>query len=279
MSVSTKTAKSHRDSHCTGRPWWDFLQGYVPCHHVPMPRCQNIHNISVHTYTQHRTPPSTTTSPVHTQTAPPTPGTVVHKRATWGCGKRATSSAVSPTQGHHSVIGCYTENRPFGEPTKGSMGKATPNRDKNDQPHQPSFFSVTIMPSSLLYWSPGAGHTCTAGARTTLSVRVSPPSPRKQTAPHNLRHCDHPIYYLWVCTLLQEASHIQCSQYHVQICQKVLQMCCAMKCSQPSTHFCISTHTCTHMHTHARMVQHTPPPQIKQTKSNRQSPIHPPRAL
>ena len=31
-----------------------------------------------------------------------------------------------------SVTGCYTEHHPFGEPTRGSMGKATPNRDKND---------------------------------------------------------------------------------------------------------------------------------------------------
>jgi hypothetical protein len=30
-----------------------------------------------------------------------------------------------------SVIGCYTEHRPFGEPTKGSLGKATPNRNKS----------------------------------------------------------------------------------------------------------------------------------------------------
>ena len=29
-----------------------------------------------------------------------------------------------------SVIECYTEHRPFGEPTKGSLGKATPNRNK-----------------------------------------------------------------------------------------------------------------------------------------------------
>jgi hypothetical protein len=30
----------------------------------------------------------------------------------------------------HSVIGCYTEHCPYGEPTKGSLGKATPNQDK-----------------------------------------------------------------------------------------------------------------------------------------------------
>jgi hypothetical protein len=55
-----------------------------------------------------------------------------------------TATDVGSTKGtqhcgcRSSVIGCYTEHRPFGEPTKGSMGKATPNRDKNDQPHQPS---------------------------------------------------------------------------------------------------------------------------------------------
>ena len=30
----------------------------------------------------------------------------------------------------NSVTGCYTEHRPFGEPTKGSLCKATPNRNK-----------------------------------------------------------------------------------------------------------------------------------------------------
>ena len=29
------------------------------------------------------------------------------------------------------------KHRPFQEPTKGSLGKATPNRNKNDQPNQP----------------------------------------------------------------------------------------------------------------------------------------------
>jgi hypothetical protein len=29
-----------------------------------------------------------------------------------------------------SVIGCYTEHRPFGEPTKGSLGEATPYQNK-----------------------------------------------------------------------------------------------------------------------------------------------------
>jgi hypothetical protein len=29
-----------------------------------------------------------------------------------------------------SVIGCYTEHRPFGEPTEGLLGKATPNQNK-----------------------------------------------------------------------------------------------------------------------------------------------------
>ena len=32
--------------------------------------------------------------------------------------------------GDYSVFGCYTEHRPFGEPTKGSLGKATFNRNE-----------------------------------------------------------------------------------------------------------------------------------------------------
>ena len=51
-----------------------------------------------------------------------------------------------PGQRFVSVNGCYTEHRPFGEPTRGSLGKATSHRNKmtnrTNRPVSVSKFSV-----------------------------------------------------------------------------------------------------------------------------------------
>jgi hypothetical protein len=60
-----------------------------------------------------------------------------------------------------SAIGCYTEHRLFGEPTKGSLGKATPNRDKE-----------TIRTNRFLPPSQGL-QTCDVGRGATVFGRCS----------------------------------------------------------------------------------------------------------
>jgi hypothetical protein len=64
-----------------------------------------------------------------------------------------------PLPAHHSLIGCYTELRPFGEPTKGSLGKATQDIDCNMQLCTTSTWLSQEQAQALLVLLP-AGAAC-----------------------------------------------------------------------------------------------------------------------
>jgi hypothetical protein len=66
----------------------------------------------------------------------------------------------------NSVIGCYTEHRPFGEPSKGSLGKATPNRSKSMQAPHPRRHTQLHLPPTDSNALPASWRPC-----ETMSVR------------------------------------------------------------------------------------------------------------
>jgi hypothetical protein len=69
-----------------------------------------------------------------------------HTSSTANTTSEADQAPRQPVLIDQSVIGCYTEHRPFGEPTKGSLGTAEQLRTETKMTyfHEPSFPSVRL---------------------------------------------------------------------------------------------------------------------------------------